>query len=229
MSLKKGRPGSDTPLMFFSAQSAPDPATTQLEALRLSLNKPVLAIDELPLGPAMGVVAVVQGPAYGCRLVVAIRSMRTDQAVFFWSDPISRESNDAAGLLDTAVGFAESMGFLFDDDLEPAADAGRLWADWVAKAASPPRIASPPGAERAEGERSRSASPPGAERAEGERSRSASPPGAERAEGERSRSDAAVIPLTKFRLRPGRASIGGQLDPLGIDPEEKERDWARWA
>ena len=197
MSLKKGRPGSDTPLMFFSAQSAPDPATTQLEALRLSLNKPVLAIDELPLGPAMGVVAVVQGPAYGCRLVVAIRSMRTDQAVFFWSDPISRESNDAAGLLDTAVGFAESMGFLFDDDLEPAADAGRLWADWVAKAASPPRIASPPGAERAEGERSRS--------------------------------DAAVIPLTKFRLRPGRASIGGQLDPLGIDPEEKERDWARWA
>ena len=197
MSLKKGRPGSDTPLMFFSAQSAPDPATTQLEALRLSLNKPVLAIDELPLGPAMGVVAVVQGPAYGCRLVVAIRSMRTDQAVFFWSDPISRESNDAAGLLDTAVGFAESMGFLFDDDLEPAADAGRLWADWVAKAASPPRIASPPGAERAEGERSRS--------------------------------EAAVIPLTKFRLRPGRASIGGQLDPLGIDPEEKERDWARWA
>ncbi len=195
MSLKDGRPGSDTPIMFFSVKSAPDPATTQLQALRLSLNKPVLAIDELPLGPAMGVIAVVQGPAHTRRLVVAIRSTRTDQAVFFWSDPISRESDDSAGLLDTAVCFAESMGFLFDDDLEPAADAVGLWADWVAKAASPPRTASP----QAERARSEAASP------------------------------AAVIPLTKFRLRPGRASIGGRLDPLGIDAEEEERDCARSA
>ncbi|MEE8509123.1 MAG: hypothetical protein V3T07_08680 [Myxococcota bacterium] len=226
----------------------------------MSLNQPVLAIDELPLGPARAVIAIVQGPAHGRRLVVAIRSTRTDQAIFFSSAPISRESDDSAGLLDTAVCFAESMGFLFDDDLEPA-DAARLWADWVAKAASPPRIASPQGAQRAEGERSRSASPaasgkvegravsrraPKAEgrgrrqtgpRKEGERRRSASP-GARAVIGRlerravspqarRAPSEVAAIPLTKFRLRPGRASIGGRLDPLGIEPDEKERGCAR--
>ena len=188
MSLKAGRPGSDTPIMFFSARSAPDPETTQLQALRVSLNKPVLAIDELPLGPARGVIAIVQGPAPGRRLVVAIRSTRTDQAIFFWSDPLSGEPRDSAGLLDAAVSFAETMGFLFDDDLEPAADASQLWADWVGKAASPPLAASPKGA-----------------------------------------NDPAVIPLTKFRLGPGHASIGDRLDPLGTDAEEEENDGARSA
>ncbi len=210
----------------------------------MSLNQPVLAIDELPLGPARAVIAIVQGPAHGRRLVVAIRSTRTDQAIFFSSAPISRESDDSAGLLDTAVCFAESMGFLFDDDLEPAADAARLWADWVAKAASPSRT-SPAASGKVEG-RAVSRRAPKAEgrgrrqtgpRKEGERRRSASP-GARAVIGRlerravspqarRAPSEVAAIPLTKFRLRPGRASIGGRLDPLGIEPDEKERGCAR--
>ncbi len=143
MSLKARRPGSDTPSMFFSAQSAPDPATTPLLLLRLSLNRPVLAVDELPSGPASAAIALVGGPVQGRRLVVAIRSMRNDQVVFFASEWLPHGVGDSARLLDAAVAFSESMGFLFDDVLDPASEASRLWAEWVGKAASPPRGASP--------------------------------------------------------------------------------------
>lgn len=197
MSLKARRPGSDTPSMFFSAQSAPDPATTPLLLLRLSLNRPVLAVDELPSGPARAAIAIVGGPVQGRRLVVAIRSMRTDQVVFFASEWLPHGAGDSARLLDAAVSYSESMGFLFDDDLDPASEASRLWAEWVGKAASPPRGASSQGSQRA-------VSVP-------------SPP------------QAAAISLTKFRLRPGGASVGRRLDRPMTDVDEEERDCARSA
>ena len=142
MNLKLPAPGSDVSGMFFSAASAPNPTSTSLRTLWLSLNKPVLAIDELPLGPARAAIAVIRGPE-GLGLSVAIRSTRTDQVLFFDSDSAQALPGDGAELLDPAISFAEGMGFLFDDEPEAEAAASRLWDDWIGRAANPARPAPP--------------------------------------------------------------------------------------
>ncbi len=133
MKLKRRRSDSDISVMFFSCASAPDPASTELRELRLSLNTPVLAIDGLPVGPARAAITLVQGPAGGPRLEVAIHSLRTDQVLFYAYGAASAAARD----FDAALSFAGAMGFLFDED--EIAGSGQvalqLWTDWVGKAA----------------------------------------------------------------------------------------------
>ena len=127
--------------MLFSPASAPDPASTVLRELRLSLNTPVLAVDGLPVGPARAAITLVQGPVGGPRLEVAIHSLRTDQVLFYAYGAAGAEARD----FDAALSFAGAMGFLFDEDeIAGSGEAGRqvalqLWTDWVGKAAQPPR------------------------------------------------------------------------------------------
>ncbi len=144
--------------MLFSAASAPDPASTELRELRLSLNTPVLAVDGLPVGPARAAITIVQGPAGGPRLEVAIHSLRTDQVLFYAYGAAGAAARD----FDAALSFAGAMDFLFDEDeIAGSGDAGRqaalqLWTDWVGKAAQPPRSepARPKAAQRGAAERS---------------------------------------------------------------------------
>jgi hypothetical protein len=139
--------------MFFSPASAPDPASTELRELRLSLNTPVLAVDDLPVGLARAAITLVQGPAGGPRLEVAIHSLRTDQVLFYAYDAAGAAARD----FDAALSFAGAMGFLFDEDeMSGSGEAAlQLWTDWVGKAAKPPRSepARPKAAQRGAAER----------------------------------------------------------------------------
>ena len=115
--------------MSFARQEAPDPAQGALRSLRPSMNSPVVVVEDLPAGPATAALACLAGPA-GPRVALAIRSQRSGQVVFFGPDeePRGREAWEDA--FDAALHFAESLGFLFEDDrvADAPADASRLWS-----------------------------------------------------------------------------------------------------
>jgi hypothetical protein len=89
----------------------------RLFALRLSLNAPVVATPDLPAGPARAAI-VVHGEGGRTCFTVAVRSLRNGASVLYELE--GEDANDASGIhvaLDAALSFAESMGFLFDDEL----------------------------------------------------------------------------------------------------------------
>ena len=114
--------------MFFARQDPPDPTRNALRALRPSLNTPVLGVEELPPGPASAAFACLGGPG-GPRISLALRSLRSGEVVFFGPDEELGEWRGPELALDAALSFAESMGFLFDDDrmAEDPDAAQRLW------------------------------------------------------------------------------------------------------
>ena len=132
--------------MYFARQEAPDPATSALRSLRPSLNTPVVVVEELPTGPASAAIACLCDPA-GSRVVLAIRSERSGQAIFFGPDDELREWQGPEQAVDAALSFAESMGFLFEDDRLAAApaEAIELWRSLLdACSQVPGSLAEPP-------------------------------------------------------------------------------------
>ena len=121
---------------MFSATSLPGPTPLgELRSARLSLNSPVVAIEDLPVGPARAGIALHEGPA-GRSLVLAVRSVRTGQVLLFAPDPGWLEIRGPGLELDAALSFAEGMGFLFDEDLVDSGDLGeaaRCWAEFLAE------------------------------------------------------------------------------------------------
>jgi hypothetical protein len=97
--------------------------------LRPSLNAPVLLVDELPAGPASAAIVCLGGPA-GPRVAVAIRSERSGQVIFYGPDDELWEWHGPEVAVEAALSFAESMGFLFEDDrmADAPAEAQRLFA-----------------------------------------------------------------------------------------------------
>ena len=122
--------------MFFSRQDPPDPTRNALRALRASLNTPVLGLEDLPPGPASAAIACLAG-AGGPRISLALRSLRSGEVVFFGPEEGIGEWRGPELALDAALCFAESMGFLFDDDrlAEDPEGAGRTWRGLVEAAA----------------------------------------------------------------------------------------------
>ena len=118
--------------MFFARQEAPDPARSALRSLRPSLNTPVVVVDDLPAGPASAAIACFADPA-GPRVVLAIRSERSGQAIFFGPDDEMRDWQGPDLSLDAALSFAESMGFLFEDDrlVQAPGETQRLWVELI--------------------------------------------------------------------------------------------------
>jgi hypothetical protein len=124
--------------MQFSASAALGETDLQaFRSLHLSLNAPVIAIDELPVGPARaGVVLCVQAGG-DLHVQIALRSLRTGEVV----EIASRLDADAVGnqgaAVEAALSYAEGMGFLFDEDeIATAGDDARekaesLWRDLV--------------------------------------------------------------------------------------------------
>jgi hypothetical protein len=102
------------------ARTATAPEGVRLQALRRSLNTPVVAVDGLYVGPAAAAIAVTGDDAGGVELTLAVRSVRPGRVIFF----APGEAVAAAVGLDAAVAFAEGMGFLFDDE-EIRAGRGR--------------------------------------------------------------------------------------------------------
>ena len=83
----------------------------ELRALRLSLNTPVVTIEDLPVGPAAAGIALHAGPE-GLRLTLAVRSVRTGQLVFFHPDEDWSEIQGSELALESwsAVLFADDGG-----------------------------------------------------------------------------------------------------------------------
>jgi hypothetical protein len=116
--------------VFFARQEAPDSVKSALRSLRPSLNTPVVVVEDLPAGPASAAIACLGDPA-GTRVVLAIRSERSGQAIFFGPDEELRDWQGPDGAVDAALSFAESMGFLFEEDrlaLAPA-ETQRMWGE----------------------------------------------------------------------------------------------------
>ena len=86
--------------------------------MRLSLNAPVVAIDDLPVGAARAAIVLHEEAEKGLRLTVVLRLVRTGQVLFFAPDRELAGASDSAPDLDAALSFAEAMGFLFDDAVE---------------------------------------------------------------------------------------------------------------
>jgi len=131
--------------VLFSRQDPPDPTRSALRALRPSLNTPVLGVEELPPGPASAAIACLAGTG-GPRISLALRSLRSGEVVFFGPEAGTVESQEPELALDAALSFAESMGFLFDDDrLAEDPDGGwRLWRGLLESAGRGP-LAAPAG------------------------------------------------------------------------------------
>lgn len=114
--------------MILPARAPLEPYGHPLRALYVSLNHPVVTVESLPPGPAAALVALHEAGASLC-----LRSIRSGQTSFFTTT--EQLAGDRRVALDAALSFAESMGFLFDDD-EVAArgDAGvheavALWSE----------------------------------------------------------------------------------------------------
>lgn len=124
--------------MFTCFADAPAARGGALRALRLSLNTPVVSIDELPVGPAAAGIAVHQREGR-LELVLALRSVRTGQRVYFRLEEGDRDAAHASLAVEVAVQFAEAMGFLFDEDLVRGGadlrDAARCWNRFLAEPA----------------------------------------------------------------------------------------------
>ena len=108
-----------------------------IRSLHLSLNAPVIAIDELPVGPARAGVALRALSDGGLHLQIAIRSLRTGEVVAVASDLDTEGSSEEVAAVEAALSYAEGMGFLFDEDevangdADSAAKAAVLWCDLV--------------------------------------------------------------------------------------------------
>jgi hypothetical protein len=123
--------------MFFAPGEPPEIACAELRTLRLSLNAPVVAVEELPVGPARAGIALGAGPEGEPHLTVAVRSLRGGRLAYYVATGELGESADLALALEAALSFAEGMGFLFDEDEVEArgaagpAEAARLWRELI--------------------------------------------------------------------------------------------------
>lgn len=91
-----------------------------LDGLCASLNRPVVRVEGLPAAPARAVIALHRDAEARRTLTVALRSEESGVVTFF---AFRGEPNvDMHRAMDDGLAFAESMGFLFDEDMLLSAD-----------------------------------------------------------------------------------------------------------
>lgn len=101
--------------MFFPRSRPQIVREEQLRSLRLTLNSPALAVGEVPAGPARAAIAVHEEAGGSLALCVVVLSLGSGvRACWCWDEAI--EPVNVVSATDAALSFAESMGFLFDDD-----------------------------------------------------------------------------------------------------------------
>jgi hypothetical protein len=127
--------------MFFPANAPADRHGSDLRSLRFSMNAPVVALEGLPVGPARAAVALHPGPE--TRVTIALRAVRSGQLLYFCAGEELADLPSASVAMDAALSFAESMGFLFDDDVvelgggEGGQEAALQWAEFIDAVAEP--------------------------------------------------------------------------------------------
>jgi hypothetical protein len=104
----------------------------RVRALRVSLNAPVLATPDLPVGPARAVIVTHLEARGRIDVTVGVRALRSGEVVFWSFDGELSSSDDISVASDAALTFAESLGFLFDEGaLGPGSDAAKMWTAWI--------------------------------------------------------------------------------------------------
>jgi hypothetical protein len=118
--------------MIFLPRTRPLELTAKnVRALRPSLNTPVVAMAELPVGPACAAILVHVEAGRGLQISVGVRALSgAGVALYGFDGPIGASVVGVA--LDAALSFAEGMGFLFDDDVvgEDAASREKAVLRW---------------------------------------------------------------------------------------------------
>lgn len=138
--------------MFFPRSAPLHLTRDQVRGLRLSLNTPVVATEELPIGPARAAI-LVHEDASGPQVTIGIRSLRASQVALYAFEGDLREESSFAVAVDAALSFAESMGFLFDEDELGAGGAAArarcqgLWRDLLGESAAVPAAPEEPAEE----------------------------------------------------------------------------------
>jgi hypothetical protein len=134
--------------VFFSRSQPLQVAPAHVRGLRLSLNTPVVATEDLPIGPARAAILIHDEPGRGETVSIGIRSLRADRFAIYGIDPESGGETTFDVAVDAALSFAESMGFLFDED--ELGDGGApartrclgLWRDLLGDAPEKPALES---------------------------------------------------------------------------------------
>ena len=129
--------------MNFLARSTPARPAIELRSLRRSLNTPVLAIAELPVGPGTAAIAAHVDPGDGLpRYTLAVRCERNRQVVFFSVREEDLGPTESSVAAEAALSLAEGMGFLFEEDLPPISREATalIWEEFV-DAADPSAVA----------------------------------------------------------------------------------------
>jgi hypothetical protein len=110
--------------MYFLLRSAPlDLSADRLHGLRLSLNTPVVSIEEMPVEPARAAIVVHDEIDGRPNVTVGIYALRSGVGVLFSFERSLRDTGGLTNGIDAALSFGESMGFLFDED-ELESDSG---------------------------------------------------------------------------------------------------------
>ncbi len=120
--------------MNFLARSTPARPAIELRSLRRSLNTPVLAIAELPVGPGSAAIAVHVDSCDGLpRYTLAVRCERSREVVFFSASKEDLSLSESSLAAEAALSLAEGMGFLFEEDLSPVSGeaAALIWKEFV--------------------------------------------------------------------------------------------------
>lgn len=104
----------------------------RVRSLRFSLNAPVLSTPDLPVGPARAVIVVHQEARGRMDATVGVRSQRSGELAYWSFDGDLSSADDLDVAADAALSFAESLGFLFEDDvLGSGGDASKAWLTWI--------------------------------------------------------------------------------------------------
>jgi len=143
--------------MHFLPRSTPlELSADQLRGLRLSLNTPVVSIEELPVEPARAAIAIHDEIDGSPNITVGVFSLRSGVPVLFSFEGGLRNQNALANGIDAALSFGESMGFLFDEDElesclteEARSRALRLWRELIVPASGESKLDPQPSVEPA--------------------------------------------------------------------------------
>jgi hypothetical protein len=135
---------AEEPVVFFPRSKPLSIAPAHVRGLRLSLNTPVVATEDLPIGPARAAILIHEEPGRGETVSIGIRSLRAERFAIYGIDPEADGETTFDVAVDAALSFAESMGFLFDED--ELADGGApararcfgLWKDLLGDAPEKP-------------------------------------------------------------------------------------------
>ena len=135
--LKLRAGGADECGVFFPRTTPLQVAPAQVRGLRLSLNTPVVSAEDLPIGPARAAILIHAEAGRGETVTIGVRSLRAARVALFSIDADVAGDASFDVTLDAALSFAESMGFLFDE--EEVGDGGAeaktrclgLWRDLI--------------------------------------------------------------------------------------------------